>query len=274
LASLVELETRCRKQEEELKNWAERESSLRDELTRMGTSVSEKNSTIDNLKREFESSKFKTDEKLVDLHMIQKANAKGKDEAKERDKEIFVLKRQLEKMTGQMSALQVMNEEKAMSVSTTKELVQALQARLMEVEPELAQARDKIKDLDRHVGASVMMKVGSIHLFSEPIVVYGYPSLIFLFLSFPLLYHLTSFHLISSPILFYSLSYHRQSRTRSLPPYGKTCGARWTTEKSTPAESRSWRRPSRAPTRSWRRWLRCAPRWRSRAPAWTRRRGW
>jgi chromosome segregation ATPase len=94
----------------------------------------------------------------VDLAMTQKANAKGKDEAKERDKEIFVLKRQLEKMTGQMSALQVMNEEKAMSVSTTKELVQALQSRLMEVEPELAQARDKIKDLDRHVGASVMLK--------------------------------------------------------------------------------------------------------------------
>ena len=68
------------------------------------------------------------------------------------NKEFAAVKKQLE------SAL-ASAEELRQAGQTSNEIVAALQARLVELEPELFQCKEKIKEQERLISAAAMMKV-------------------------------------------------------------------------------------------------------------------
>jgi chromosome segregation ATPase len=114
-----------------------------------------KEKKIEELLKDLEQHKTSTEEQIVYLQ-IQLNTNKTKDENK--DKELLSLKKQLDLKTSQISALQNSNEEKDMSVKSNKEMIQALQSRLIELEPELAHTKDKLKEYERNTSVHAMMK--------------------------------------------------------------------------------------------------------------------
>lgn len=117
--------------------------------------ITSKNQEIEALQREAEASKTTFEEKIVYLQMQINAS-KGKDES--RDKDAVAHKATVDKLTGQVAALQRLIEEKDLSYKSNKDMIVALQARLIEMEPELAQSREKIAQHERNLSAQSMLK--------------------------------------------------------------------------------------------------------------------
>jgi chromosome segregation ATPase len=125
---------------------------LKQQLHTMEGVIGSKNTEIETLQREIESSKTTYEEKVVYLQM-QMAGAKAKDE--ERGKDTAAHRALVDKLTAQITALQRMIEEKDLSYKSNKDMIQALQSRLIEMEPELAQSRDKLLQFERNNSAQV-----------------------------------------------------------------------------------------------------------------------
>ena len=134
------------------------EAYLKKQLQTMEAVISSKNSELDALQKELESNKTTYEEKVVYLQM-QMNTAKGRDEGrdKEKEKEVAAQKAIVDKLSAQITALQRITEEKELSYKSNKELIQALQTRLMELEPELAQSKDKIAQFERNSSAQVLV---------------------------------------------------------------------------------------------------------------------
>ena len=111
-----------------------------------------KNAEIDTLQKELEQNKITFEEKIVHLQ-LQMNSAKGKEE--ERGKDSLAHKATVDKLNAQIAALQRLIEEKDLSYKSNKDMIQALQARIIELEPELAQCRDKLAVHERNNNAQV-----------------------------------------------------------------------------------------------------------------------
>ena len=150
-----EMQSKVTKYETELERLRASDTSLKHQLSLAEAAILEKNKQIDEQTKEIESSKLLFEEKLLALQM-QTNSLKGKDEGVQ--KEALTLKKQLEKQTAQIAALQQMNEEKELSVKSNREMIAALQERLISLEPELAQAKEKVKEYERNHGATTLLK--------------------------------------------------------------------------------------------------------------------
>ncbi len=150
------MQSRCLKSDLEAERLRGVETLLKQQLSAQEKLAADRAAKVEELRKEAEASRLVFEEKLLSLQM--QANAhKGKDDG--RDKELAVARKQLEKLGAQLAALQLMNEEKDMSVRSNKEMISALQERLIELEPDLAQARDRVRDLERNGSAATMLKV-------------------------------------------------------------------------------------------------------------------
>eukprot|EP01038_Epipyxis_sp_PR26KG_P005758 gene5758-7949_t len=161
---LTEAQTKNLKLEAEIEQFRITELNLNSQLHSLELHNESRNRIIDQLTKEIEACKLSYEERVLDLQM-QLNSIKSKEDMKE--KELLSLRKQIEKSNNQIIALQNVTEEKNMSVNSNKELIQALQMRLVELEPELASCREKIKDLERNLNASVMLKAESDALLSS-----------------------------------------------------------------------------------------------------------
>jgi chromosome segregation ATPase len=155
-AAILELQSKSIRTDLELERLKTTETNLRQQMAGLETSAGEKNRRLEEMVRDAEAQRANFEEKLLHLQMASNTQ-KGRDEGK--DKDLQVARRHAEKLAAQLVALTQVNEEKDMSVRSNKEMISALQARLIELEPELAQARERVKEVEKHSGASAMMRV-------------------------------------------------------------------------------------------------------------------
>lgn len=153
--ALQELQKRVTKADAEVDRLKGVEAYLKQQLSTMEGVITAKNGEIETLQRDAEASKTTYEEKIVYLQM-QLTSSKGKDET--RDKESSAHKATVDKLTAQVAALQRLIEEKDLSYKSNKDMIVALQARLIELEPELAQSREKIAQAERNLNAQSMLK--------------------------------------------------------------------------------------------------------------------
>ena len=161
---LSDLQQQCKKYQIEVDRLKGVDSYNKNQLSSLESVLSERNSLIESQQKEIESLKLNYEEKIVFLQM-QLNGYKTKDE--NRDKELTSLKKQLEKALQQV-------EEREVSVSSNKEVLQALQNRLFDLEPDLAQCKDRIKELDRLLNAPNMMKAEQDALVQYYLYIYFY----------------------------------------------------------------------------------------------------
>ena len=102
-----------------------------------------------------ETNKTTFEEKIVYLQMQLTST---KDQATSKDKESINHKAVTDKLHAQIASLQRLIEEKDLSYNSNKDMIQALQSRLIEMEPELVANREKIAQHERHATAQAMLK--------------------------------------------------------------------------------------------------------------------
>jgi chromosome segregation ATPase len=150
--ALQDLQRRIAKSDAEIERFKGVEAYLKQQLQTMEGVIGTKNTEIETLQRDLEANKTSYEEKVVFLQM-QMAGAKVKDE--ERGKDTAAHRALVDKLTAQITALQRMIEEKDLSYKSNKDMIQALQSRLIEMEPELAASRDKVAQFERNASAQV-----------------------------------------------------------------------------------------------------------------------
>jgi chromosome segregation ATPase len=151
----MELQSKVRRFDAESEQLRRSEESLKGQVESLESSLKATTEREAELQREVEATRNQMEEKVLYLQM-QLNSAKGRDEVK--DKEVAALKRQVESAGTQIASLQLLVEEKEIGVKSNKDVVQALQARLSELEADLEQARAKVRDGDRHHTAQTMLK--------------------------------------------------------------------------------------------------------------------
>jgi chromosome segregation ATPase len=155
LAELEELRGRLRKCDTEQERVRLSDASHKQQVASLENSVAQKNGEIDAMRKQIEADKAAHEDKIVYLQM-QLNSLKGKGDSK--DKEASASKATVDKLTAQLAVMQRLIEEKDTSLKSTKEMIQNLQARVIEMEPELMSGRDKIATLERNLTAQNMMK--------------------------------------------------------------------------------------------------------------------
>lgn len=136
------------KLEVELEKIKVNEKVLKEQLAIKDTSIQQKQTENDSLRKENELIKNNCEEKIVYMQMTIHQQ-KQKEELKQQ--EYLQLKNENEKFQHRL-------EEKEILLQTDKEMLVALQARLMEVEPELSSYKEKINDLDRRFSSLQVLK--------------------------------------------------------------------------------------------------------------------
>lgn len=140
------------------------ETHLKTQARQMEVAIIEKTTKLGELAKQLEADKAAYEEKVVSIQMTaasaaQTASASAAregDEAKER--EMAALRQQLESAQSQIAALKTAQEEADMSVANNRDMISALQSRLIEVEPELMQAREKLKRMESEKTASALLR--------------------------------------------------------------------------------------------------------------------
>eukprot|EP01036_Dinobryon_divergens_P033198 gene33198-42929_t len=114
------------------------EAFLKEQAAGLEAALADKNRALDQMQKQAESATLSWEEKVVYLQM-------------QLNGEHTALKKQLEKaLTGA--------EESQLSTKSNKEVISALQSRLVEVEPKLAQSKDKVREQERLISAAALMK--------------------------------------------------------------------------------------------------------------------
>lgn len=108
------------------------------------------------LQKDLEAMRLSSEEKVVHFQM-QLNQSKTREEAK--SNELQTMKSELEKLMSRVGTLSNVKEEKETLLEHNKEMIVALQSRIMEVEPEVVQLRDKVKDHERRYSALQLLKV-------------------------------------------------------------------------------------------------------------------
>lgn len=107
------------------------------------------------IQKELEINKTSYEEKIVYLQM-QITSSKDKEAAQ--GQQGVAHKATTDKLHAQIASLQRLIEEKDLSYNSNKDMIQALQSRLIEMEPELVQNRDKIAQYERNATAQTVLK--------------------------------------------------------------------------------------------------------------------
>eukprot|EP00598_Pedospumella_elongata_P001101 CAMPEP_0184981342 /NCGR_PEP_ID=MMETSP1098-20130426/11106_1 /TAXON_ID=89044 /ORGANISM="Spumella elongata, Strain CCAP 955/1" /LENGTH=958 /DNA_ID=CAMNT_0027504899 /DNA_START=60 /DNA_END=2939 /DNA_ORIENTATION=- len=150
-----ELQKRALKADTENERLKGVESYLKTQITTLEGVISAKNAEIENIQKEMETNKTTFEEKIVYLQMQLTST---KDQATSKDKESVNHKAVTDKLHAQIASLQRSIEEKDLSYNSNKDMIQALQSRLIEMEPELVANREKIAQHERHATAQAMLK--------------------------------------------------------------------------------------------------------------------
>jgi len=153
--SLQEYQQRVVKADCEVERLRSAESVWKQQGHSMEAVIADKNNELDQLHKSYQASKTALEEKVVALQ-LQINNAKH--QGAEKEELLSSNRSQTEKLNGQIAALQRLIEEKDLSNKSNKDMIAALQARLIELEPELAQARDRVSQQERNAQASRVMK--------------------------------------------------------------------------------------------------------------------
>jgi len=146
---VADWQLKIRKSDAEMDRLRGVESYQKQQMSAMEAAIGEKNRAIEGLEKQAEAARGSFEEKIVYMQM-QLNSAKSRDDG--RDKELQVLRKQAEKAAA-------LAEERELSVRSNKDLISALQSRLVELEPELLHAKERCKELDRLLAAASMMKV-------------------------------------------------------------------------------------------------------------------
>lgn len=146
--------TRLEIEIEKLKN---HENQLKESLKTLETKFQEKSNESDSLRKENELIKNNFEEKIVFIQM-QQQQQKQYYEGKLSD--YSVMKAEHDKM-------KVKVEEKEILLNSNKEMLVSLQARLIELEPELSISKDKITDLERRLSSLQLLKYESDNLITS-----------------------------------------------------------------------------------------------------------
>jgi chromosome segregation ATPase len=147
-----ELQHHVAKSDAEVERLRGVEAYLKQQLAAMEGAINAKNAEIESIQKELENNKTTYEEKVVYLQMQMTAAKNREDQG---GKDAAAHKATVDKLTAQIAALQRTIEEKDLSYKSNKDMIQALQTRIIELEPELASSRDKIAQLERNGSAQV-----------------------------------------------------------------------------------------------------------------------
>eukprot|EP00981_Chlorochromonas_danica_P014294 scaffold7730_cov173-Ochromonas_danica.AAC.9 len=113
------------------------EAFYKDQISHLESLLTSRQEEVESLKKQVEESKLQYEEQVLYLQM-QLQTTKTHEEQ---------LNNEVKTLQGKISFLNKTVEEKDITVASNKEMLQALQVRLIELEPELAQAREKVSTL-------------------------------------------------------------------------------------------------------------------------------
>lgn len=150
------LQSRFAKAEAEIDRLRNVESYLKEQTKTLENVIIEKMRETENTQRDLDAMRLSSEEKVI-FFQLQLNQAKAREETK--TQEISACKLDLEKLRQRVNILSNQVEEKDMILTSNKEMIMALQARLIETEPEIVQLRDKIKDHERRYSALQVLKV-------------------------------------------------------------------------------------------------------------------
>lgn len=146
--ALIEAQTKVRKYEMDADRLRASEDCLKTQVMEQDKALANKNVQFEQLKREMEIARAQLEERVL-LMQMQSNNSKSNFEARDRD---------VSQAQQQIKALSVSLEEKTLALNSHKEIVAALQTKLMEIEPELDRARAKVKEHHQQLGSHTVLK--------------------------------------------------------------------------------------------------------------------
>lgn len=149
-------QSRFRKLDMENERLQSRELSMKEIVSALENKVSSKTTQIDKLQKEFDSQKSQLEERVLSLQMTINS-MKSREESKEH--EMSGMRKHLEEKIHLINTLNNTIEEKDLAIQSNKEIIQALQSRLMDVTPEFERAKERIRESERISGASMLLKV-------------------------------------------------------------------------------------------------------------------
>ena len=154
-AALLEAQARVRKLDADSERLRESEACLKVQAGEAEKALTAKSALLEATKKEAEVSRAQLEEKVLMMQMQINA-AKANLDA--RDKEASAAKKSLDAAVPQLKALQHALEERDLALRSNKEMVQALQARVVELEPELERATARLKEQTRAASAQTLLK--------------------------------------------------------------------------------------------------------------------
>ena len=152
---MQQLRAKLVKVEAEVERLRSIESYLKDQSRTLEAVVIEKTKENESLHKDLDAMRLASEERVVHFQM-QLNQAKGREESKLQ--EIVSLRSDVDKLTQRVSVLSKGQEEKQTLLESNKEMIVALQSRILEVEPETAQLREKVKDHERRYAALQLLK--------------------------------------------------------------------------------------------------------------------
>jgi hypothetical protein len=152
---LKSYQTKAIKAEAEIDRLKNVENYLKDQFKILENVIIEKTNEMEKLEKENELLKLSSEEKMVAIQ-LQLNQSKIREENK--SQEMITLKHEIEKLAIKVQQLSKGKEEKEILLATNKEMIMALQTRLMELEPEVSVLREKVKDHERRYASLQMLK--------------------------------------------------------------------------------------------------------------------
>ena len=143
------------KADTDAEQWRRAEHTLRENLTAAQEALRGKTEQANALQTELDAARSKNEEKVLYLQM-QVNSAKARDEEKDRD--VATLKAQLEAMSAQVASLRRLTAEKESAVGSNREVIEALQNKIFDLEPEVERGKEKVRELERNVNAQLLLK--------------------------------------------------------------------------------------------------------------------
>lgn len=150
------MQAKLLKAESEIDRMKNVEAYLKDQCKTLENVIIEKAKLTDQLQKDLDAMRLASEERVVHFQ-LQLNQCKKAEESKSMD--LQAARSEIEKLSSKISSLSIVKEEKETLLESNKEMIVALQARLMEIEPEVVQLRDKVKDHERRYSALQLLKV-------------------------------------------------------------------------------------------------------------------
>ena len=141
--------------EAEVERYRKTEQTMKEQLVMAQDSLRSKSMLLEAGQRDLEASNSKCEEKVLYLQM-QINVAKARDEEKDRD--LTTLRAQLESMRTQLSSMRRLASEKESAMGDNRDVIQSLQNKIFDLEPEVDRSKEKIREMERNVNAQMLLK--------------------------------------------------------------------------------------------------------------------